>query len=279
MAFGRIVELDVGVNNNLGIRISGLHFNFEIERSVEQESNYGRFNIYNAKKETREKALIKDNNIVLRAGYRDENNLGMIFFGLIQQSTSKYDDTNYITEVYATDFGNNQTNIKKTIVNFNYNAGTTIASILQNIATIMSVPIIGLNNVSGILLNNGFVFYGTLIQLIRQIQKKLLAYNVGFYFDLGEMVIYNIETPSEFDIVNISPQSGLIGEVEEIIDDEDDGVKRISFTSLLNPKLKPNTVVRVKSNKITGGFIVKKIIHRGGIIGTEEFITEVEALA
>lgn len=279
MAFKREVLLDIGINNSLGIRVSSLHFNFEIERSVKAETNYGKFTIYNAKKETREKTLVKDNNIVLKAGYKDEDNLSLIFFGLIQESSTKFQNIEYVTELYATDFGNNQSNIKKQTVNFSFNSGVSYSSIISDLASIMGVPIIGQELLSSIILNNGFVFHGTIIQLVRQLQKKLLAYDIGFYFDLGEMIIYSLSiTPSQFGIVNLSPQSGLIGEVEEILDDEDEGTKRIKFVSLINPKIKPNTVMRIKSEKFTGGVIVEKVMHKGGNIGIEEFITEGEAL-
>lgn len=279
MAFGRVLQLDIGNNNGIGLRVSGLNFTFEVERSVERENNYARINIYNAKKETRDKVLIRGNNISLKCGYRDENNLGLVFFGVIEQSTSRRENSEYITEIYATDFGSNQINIKKQITSFNFSPGITYSTVLQNLSSILNVPISGIENVSSIVLNNGLVFYGTIIQLVKLLQKKLNSYGVGLYFDLGEMVIYNLGTQSsKFGIVRISPKSGLIGEVEEIIDEEDKGKKRIVFRSLLNPKLKPNTIIQVKSTKVNGAFAIQKIIFNGGNTGEEDFIAEVEAL-
>lgn len=280
MAFQRITQLDIGLNNNTGVRISNLNFTFELERSVEAENNYMRLSIYNAKRETRDKILIKDNSVFLQAGYEDEKNLGLIGAGIIQQSTTKLENTDYVTEITVLDFGSNQINIKKQKADFNFTAGTSYSSIVQYLGNIMNVPVTGLQNISSLLLNNGIVFHGTIIQLIRKLQKKLRAYNVGLYFDLGEMVIWKTdEMPTQFGVINLSPQSGLLGEVEEIIDDEDDGLKRIKFLSLMNPKIKPQTVIRIKSKKLTGAFIVQKVTFRGGNISTDEFIVEVEALS
>ena len=52
MAFQRVTQLDIGLNNNTGVRISNLNFTFELERSVEAENNYMKLTIYNAKRET-----------------------------------------------------------------------------------------------------------------------------------------------------------------------------------------------------------------------------------
>jgi hypothetical protein len=286
MAFKRIIELDVGQNNNTGIRISALNITFETERSVDFESNFGKFQIFNAKKETRDKMLIRGNNIVLRCGYEDENNLAIVFFGFIVESNSKKEGTEWITEIVARDFGSNRNNIDIIKVSLSYNAKTILSTVVSDIANIMEVPVIGTENISNIFLNNGFVFVGSVRNALRKVNKIAGINRIGIYFDQSEMVIYRKGTAdTRFGVVSISPRSGLIGEVEEDNDDiEEKDVsqqqqvrKKIIFSSLLNPKLKPNSVVNIVSSKVTGAFIVEKVRHQGDNFGGD-FISQVEAI-
>ncbi len=286
MAFGRIIELDVGRNNNTGLRVSNLNISFETERSTNFEGNYGNFIIYNARKETRQKVLIKNNNLILRCGYKDEDNLAMVFFGIIIEASTRKEGANQITEVLTRDFGSNTNVVIKSKKSFQYSAGTLMSSVVVDMANLIAVPIIGQENIADIVLNNGFTFVGSITNALRKLNKIAGINNIGIYFDQGEMVIYKKrEQDTHFGVVNISPKSGLLGEVEEIIDDIEEKekneasktIKTVSFASLLNPKLKPNTVVNIKSEKVNGAFIVTKVRNVGDNMGGT-FVSEVEAI-
>ena len=285
MAFGRIIECDIGQNNNIGVRISALNMSFETDRSIDFESNIGKFNIYNAKQETRNKILVKGNNVFLRCGYKDENNLGLIFAGYIVESSSKREGVDWITELIVRDIGSNADNIIKSKRSLNYNPKTTVSTIINDIAGIISVPVIGLENIAGIQLNNGFVYTGSFTNALRKLNKIIGVNDYGIYFDQSEMVIYRKGTQdTRFGVVNISSKSGLIGEVEEITDElekksetEETQVKKIvKFSSLLNPKLKPNSVIRLDTIKVKGAFILERVKHAGDNFGGD-FVSQCEA--
>lgn len=274
MALDRVIQLDVGLNNNLGLRISALNIGFEIERSIDISSNTANFQIYNAKEQTRNEILKKGNNILLKAGYTDEDNLGLIFSGIITSSNSRKEASEWITEIQATDIGNNTENILKETISLSYIASTNLIQVVGDLSTTIGVPISGIEN-ANVILNNGFVYVGNVTGAIRKVQKTLLSNNKSLYFDLGEFVIYNIGIQnSKFGIVQITQNSGLVGEVEEINDDtgSTDEKKRISFTSLMNPKIKPNSVIILKTEKINGAFITEKCIFAGDNFGGDFFV-------
>lgn len=286
MAFKRIIQVDIGQNNNTGVRISNLNLSFETERSVDFESNFGNFKIYNAKKETRNKTLIKGNNLFLRCGYEDENNLALVFAGYIVESSSKLEGTEWVTDLVVRDIGNNVDNVIKAKKSLNYSSNTRMSVIVNDIANIIDVPIIGLNNISNVVLNNGFVFTGSYTNALKKLNKIAGINNVGIYFDQSELVIYLKGTQdTRFGVVTLSPRSGLLGEVEEITDELEprsetkEAVIRkiVRFTSLLNPKLKPNTVIKLDSNKVKGAFIIERVKNVGDNLGGD-FVTQGEAL-
>lgn len=278
MAFNRIVEVEIGNNIGTNLRLSNLDIAFEIERSFDLSSNTANFTIYNAKEETRQKILKPKNNIIFKAGYEDEGNTGTIFTGIITESTSKKQDTEWMTEIQATDFSSNTSNLLKETAELSYSKRTPLSQIVNDVRGLLNVPLAGLDNITTVL-NHNFVYSGDMRGLIKELEKVLLPINLGLYFDNSEMVIYVLgQQNSKFGTVRITPQSGLIGEIEEIKDDKkDDGKKRYSISTLLNPKIKPNVLVQVQSSKVNGLFIVEKVRFTGDNFGGD-FTCGIEAV-
>jgi hypothetical protein len=279
MAVGRAIELTVGQNNGLTLLISDLNISFDISRSYKLESNTATFTIYNAKKETRDNILKKDNNIVLKAGYDDEGT-GIIFSGIIFDVRSKKTATEWVTEIIANDFGANNRNLFKETINNAYKEGIPITMVINDIVGILGITVNGLENASQIIMNNAKVFSGLLKDVIKNIENILKVNGVGLYFDSNEMVIYNLgQKTSTFGVVSISPTSGLIGEIEEITDNsKDDKKRRYALTYLMNAKVKPNTLIQLKSANVNGLFIVEKIDVKGDNFGGSDYGMRIEVV-
>jgi len=272
MAFKRVIQMDVGQNNATGLRISSLNVGFTIERSITRADNTAIFQVYNAKEETRKKILARGNNIIFKAGYEDEGNLGLIFSGIITDSDTKKDGVTWVTEIQSMDIGNDLNSILKQIATVSYSAGVQLSAVTLDIIGLLGTPVAGIANLTGITLNNGFVYSGSISGLIRKLRKIFRANNIGLYFDLGEFVIYRLGfADSVFGVVNITPKSGLIGEVsianDETEDDDEKERQRIAFVSLMNPKIKPNTVINIQSEKVNGAYIVEKATYAGDNFG------------
>lgn len=278
MAWIRQINMTVGAGG-IGTLISDLNVSFQIERSIELSSNTAQFTIYNAKLETRQKILSTGNNIIFAAGYDDEKNIATIFIGTITKSVSKKQGVDWITEIEAMDISANRSGLIYNTVNLSYIAKTPLFTVVNDVASLLSVPVFGLENLTQTL-NNGFVYSGNVNNLIKRLNNILSTYQTKIYFDSSEMVIFKPGIPdSRFGIVKLTSNSGLIGDVADISDEnEQDGKKRIGFQCLLNPKIKPNSVIIVVSNSVQGSFIVEKVSFIGDNFGGD-FICEVEAVA
>jgi hypothetical protein len=270
MAFNRQIQLLIGQNKGLNLVISDLNISFDITRNYKSEDNTASFTIYNAKKETRDKIVQKDNNISLKAGYEDEG-IGTIFSGLVFEGSSKKQGTEWVTEIIASDYGANITNIFKQNVNFSYKEGIPITMVINDIIAILGITVSGLENASQIFMNNAKVFSGMLKNVIQNITNILKVNNVGLYFDNNEMVIYNLGLQdSKFGIVNISPNNGLLGSVEEITDNSSaTGKRQYALTSLINSKIRPNSLINLISENANGLFIVEQVNFIGDNFGGE----------
>ena len=273
MAFKREIQALVGINNSLAVDIASLNISFDIMRSFDIEDNSASLSIYNAKEDTRKKVLTKGNDIILKAGYEDEGGAGQIFAGIITESTSRKNGTEWVSEIVATDFASNSENLLKETVSLSYASKSPISSVINDLIGIMGVPISGLQNASSVILNNGFVFSGYIKDAIREVEAILKANDIGVYFDNSEMVIYRLGIQdSSFGIVRVTENSGLVGEVEDITDDSyEDGKKRLAFTSLLNWKIKPNALVNLSTQKTSGTFIVERVNFVGDNMGGDFF--------
>ncbi len=281
MAFKRKVEMTVGeniVDGGTGLDISNLDIIFNITRTLTLSSNSASFDIYNAKQETRDDILKKGNVVIFKAGYEDEDNVGTIFIGSIIESKTRKDNTDFVTELECLDFASNKEGLKFETISLSYAAGTQTTTLIDDIVNILNIAIAGQDNVTSTL-NNGFVFAGTRGKLLKRLKKILFAEDLGLYFDSSEMVIYKLgEADSTFGIVRVTPNSGLIGTIEDITDEDDeDDKKRVKFKSLLNAKIKPNTVINAEADINSGTYIVEKVTFVGDNIDGD-FFAEVEAV-
>jgi hypothetical protein len=288
MAFGRVIELTIG-EGSVGTLISDLDIEFDLTRTNTKAYNAARFTIYNAKQQTRNEILSEGKNVVLKAGYADEGNLGIIFTGTITESISKKRGPDYVTTIMAMDIAANRQQLTYSTVSLSYTNNTLLSTILLDISGQIGIPIAGTENVT-IVMNNGFTFAGTLTNLIKRIEKILKADGLIFFFDNNEMVIFRPGTQdNRFGSALITPTSGLIGEIQVMNDasqqnptatDGDqsapDEKKRIKFQCMINPKLRPNSVVILKSSALNGVFLIDKIRFFGGI-KSSNFRCDIEA--
>ena len=279
MAFKRVIQVDITTQTGSAFRISALDLSFNIERNTDVQNNTASFTIYNVKDDTIRNILTSGNGIIVRAGYEDENNLGIIFSGIISGINAKWEGVDRIVELEATDIGTDLNNILKTKISLSYKANAQLATVINDLSGIMSVPITGIQNISGIVLNNGFVYAGSIRGAIKKIQNIAYVNDVGVYFDLGEFVLYRLYSQdSTFGIVRVTESSGLIGNIEDITDDkEKDPRARVAFSSLMNPKIKPNTVINIATEKKNGTYIVEKCTFQGGT-RSDEFYVRVECV-
>lgn len=282
MAFKRIIDIDVG-DEFLMTKISNLFVDFDIIRSTSLTENIAKISIYNTNTETREKILQKNKTIIVNGGYFDENT-GMIFVGVINQVQIRKENTNIITEIIATDILNNNPKREENNIHLSYMPKTSLAKIIQDIGIILDFPTNGLQNVTQFM-NKSFVYSGSINGLFEKLQNILFIYNLSLYFDSSELVIYrNDSKDSTFGIVNINKNSGLIS-VKNLINSKDSLVlgessnnKKISITSLFNFKIRPRTLIDLKSYEETGLFSVNKVRFKGNNYGGD-FFTETEAIA
>lgn len=278
MAFGRKILMNVGVAG-VGVTLSALDVEFNIEKSITENPNNAEFKIYNVAPLTRNRFLIRGASVLFNAGYDDEG-IGLIFAGTVNESTTQIEGNDWITTLFCSDFANSKTPFRTTVVNLSFIAGLPLSTVISTIGGLMGgIPIKGLENISTVTLKSNWTFTGTITGALIKIKKQLRSNGFGFYFNNGEMFIYNKSIPTIVNVVLVSASGGLIGSVRNITDETKSATKkRVAFTSLLNADLRLGSTIVLNSENAKGSFYIQKAIFRGNNFGGD-FLTEVEASA
>ncbi len=275
MAWNRVVELTVGADGS-GLDMSGLHVDFRVERSIAVSQQRAEFTVYNASEETRKEVLRIGSNLIFRAGYEDEG-MGTLFIGSIVDAQSEKRDRDWRTTIHAAALRGRDTALSRTNVSLSYAPGTELATVIRDVATALGLAVFG-EAQARIALSNGFVFAGGARRALSYAEEILANNGGGLYIDNGEIVIYRDgdRQSGQFGSTLLDYDSGLLS-VEDITEVED-ARRRVRFRSVLIPKLQPNGLITVRTDRVRGTFLVERIAFLGSNYG-ERFIAEGEAAA
>ncbi len=269
MAFKRVIELSVG-ESGTGLLISDLDIEFNIERSITFSENTAEFTIYNAKESTRKEVLKEGNNIIFKSGYEDEG-ISTLFIGNITEAKSIQEGADWISTISASSIRSSRSPLENTYVTISYAPDALLNRPLRDIATALGLVLIGEDNAL-INLDNGFTFVGSARAALNYCKEILRVNGVELYIDNTEIVVYNVDNrDSRFSPIYLDYESGLL-RVNDITEYKTQTAKiprRISFESLIIPKMQPNGLININTDKINGLFLIEKLTFEGDNFGGE----------
>jgi len=275
MAWDRVIELSVG-EQGTGLLMSDLNIDFSIEKTMSPSENTGKFIIYNAKNSTVQDILKKGNNVIFKAGYKDES-ISTIFTGSIIQSIHSKQGVDTKCEIIAVG-KSSKIELKRSNISISYGPNTLLSKPVRNIAALLGVVIHGEQNAQ-IRLPNGWVYAGSVNGAMRYINEILNTNDCSMYVDNDEIVIYKNGQPSRFNIVYLTYTGGLIfvkDITEAEIKDEKGGKKRkpkkkvkkrVGFETIMISQLQPNAPVVFDTPNLKGNFIIEKLKFEGNNYG------------
>ena len=124
--YGRKYELQIG-SDSQSVVINNLQISFFVDKTITDEPNKSKIEIYNLNLENRNKLINKEfKKVVLFAGY-DEPRL--IFAGEINNAYTTRKDLDYITTLEC---GDGQTDYAKTKIYTTLKAGTKESDVVKN---------------------------------------------------------------------------------------------------------------------------------------------------
>ena len=282
--FGRRFRLLVSNDNGVALDVSKLRCSFNIQKTMQMQANYSTVTIYNLSAKTENTIINEGNKVILEAGYEGEQ-YGKIYEGtVIQPIRDKQDGVNYLLTLNCLD-GDGFLN--GGVVNFSLSKGQTHRDVTNSLTSKASFPT-SLNNISQSLGNTslirGKVCFGLSKDYLRQIA---ISNNASLYIEDGKVNIIQASDLPNDEIIELSPMSGLIGVPAQT-------EYGVSFTCLLNPKIKINSLVHIDNSYIhdmqaqigqvirsldsSGIYRIIKVVHNGDSWG-DNWFTQCETIS
>ena len=253
--YGRRYELQIG-SDSQSVVINNLQISFFVDKTITDEPNKSKIEIYNLNLENRNKLINKEfKKVVLFAGY-DEPRL--VFAGEINNAYTTRKDLDYITTLEC---GDGQTDYAKTKIYTTLKAGTKESDVVKNCLDKMKKTNKGAIDLpKEKTYQRAKILCGKPREFLKVIAKNN---NANWHILDGNLnILPKDKVLSNTDGFVLSLDTGMIGSPEI----SDDGLK---VSCLLNPKLNIGGLVRVKSilSEYDGDYKIIKLSHSGDFLG------------
>jgi len=277
--FNRSASVEITTETNFILKLTGLRFVFNVDKTENKDPNTGKVSIYNLSQDTRN--IIKDvgRNLTIFAGYTDENGEELLFTGDITNITHNINRPDVITEIEASD---GKESVDKAKISLSQNEKTSGRNVLEKVLAEFDIG----NNLNQITFPNkiyqsGFAFAGLAKDALTKVTKFL---NLSWSVQNNEINVVTFDGNNQTGIILLTSESGLIGSPERLSgksrkakDKSKQDKPGWKFTSLLFPSINPLGRIAVRSVEIkdTTEFVVYSISHSGDT-HTKEWTSSIE---
>lgn len=238
--YGRRYRCFVDLGNGRAFDVSNLRCVFEIKKSVQFIQNASTISIYNLNPDDENKIIKNGQRIVLEAGYQGEQYGKILDAQVIQPIRSKENQVDYKLTLVSRDCERYAT---YGLVGVSLVAQQSMRDAISALSERSTVKIeTGLISDARINYPRGKVMFGKSTQYMEQIAKSM---NATYYNEDGMANIVNAKDFAKGEIVDLSPETGLIGSPEQ----SDYGIQ---CECLLNPRIKLNSLIHVDNRKVIG---------------------------
>lgn len=267
-------------SDNAGVTelvISGERIRFNIVKTDETISNKAKIQIYNLNINSR--AFLENTKMTIQlfVGYKGLENdeiLNVIFQGDITKTQSEKKGVDLVTTIEASDA---LTVLDSIIFQASYKAGNPYKKIIKDVIKKIGVPYSesSIDRLSNAKNNNGVTYSDKASDILTQLLKNE-GYNWSIQTGTLEIkrsiVDANTIQVETIDIVIVSKETGMLG----IPIKTNNG---IMCSSLINPKIRPNTIINIisESLNINENFKVKNGNYKGDT-HKEEWLMKMECL-
>lgn len=241
--YGRRYRVLVSTLSGTVMDVSQLRCTFSINKTVLSQPNFSQVTIYNLAPGTENTLIQGGQKLYVEAGYEGQQYANIFTGDIIQPIRDKEDGVTYRLSLYSLD---GDQFLNQSIVNFSMAKTSSLLTqrqIVNNLASQATIPTQVGDIASGLdatTLSRGKSFFGMTRDYMRQIAQ---TNNITFYVEDGLIHIVDANGSATDNAIDISPTSGLIGTPVQ----NDQG---ISFKCLLNPYIKPRSLVYIDNSLI-----------------------------
>lgn len=265
--FLRTYVLKCGPQGKKGFEVGNLkdameivpHISFSVEKSDTESPNTSKIQIWNLSDSSIKVLDKKDCVVELKAGYN--MNMATLVIGDVTSVVTTADNANRVTEIETAD---GRVAMRDTRIKISYNGKVNSKDIYNYVAGQMGCSVVFAKGLEFKKFPNGYSYTGKAKNLL----KKMARCNrQSWSMQDGVLQITKKGVPVSTRGYILSPETGLIGIPKRItIGDNTDTKKaqtgwEVEF--LLNGAVVVNSTVKIKSETVSGYFLVKKITYDG----------------
>lgn len=277
--YGRIARLQIsstvpaiGASVTSWIEVTGLRVSFTVKRTLKPDANSASVEVFNLSATSRAGIKRKGVRVILEAGYADVG-LETVITGDCRLASHEQSGTEWVTRFELLDGGRV---LRYGRASTSYAPGTPVSKAVGDLAGKLGISggqlAKQLPSLSAKTLN-GIVTHGSVPETL---DKLLKPQGYSWSIQDGRLQVLKGSDHTEL-IPLISTDSGLIGSPKLLTPDKNEGRSLLSFTSLLNARIRPGCLVAVQSKQFSGQFRVETVTHKGDTHGTD-WTSEVEAI-
>lgn len=224
-----------------GLDLSDMHITFDVNRSLTLDGATGIVQIFNLNIETENKIIQNCNRVTIEAGY--EGRFGLIFDGdVIQVIRGIENGTDYYIRLVTMTC---ERFVNSGVIDYTIARGQTMRDAIGTICA-MSTNSVGVGSISSAVSKSktyirGKVVFGKAESYLDQIASST---NTEFYIDNGQVNLTSVSDLTADEVIYLDSKSGLIGTPEQ-----SDGYY-VNFTSLINPAITLNSLVKIPNEQI-----------------------------
>lgn len=276
----RKVILDIVPERGEGKKIEDLRIRFRCEKTNESTPNDGKIEIFNLADNTRSMLEGKNTRVKLQIGYLGvpqrssaglnvtgtTGNVELVFIGNVTKAVHKIEGgekPDIITTLEVADGGNKFRNAR---LDKGYPPNTTLQRVYDDLITELGL---GKGSVKGIpdkTYANGLALSGLVRDHLNTLSR---ANKLEWSIQDETLQIIPQQEGATSTTIELDPDSGLIGSPSKT-------AKGVEFNSLIQPKIRPGTMIKLTSKLVSGIFKVRKVVHEGDS-HQGEFLSKCEA--
>lgn len=259
-----LLGVDVAFNddNSKGLDVSGLDFEFTVEKTLKPEPNTCEILVYNLSESSR-KSMSGGHKLTvkLEAGYLGGTSL--LYLGEVRAAWTEKKGPDFITHIES---GDGEKEIAKNRIQVSRGAKVPIATAVQLIVEALGLGVGNVPQLTTTLLSKGIVTInsaalsgpaaGRLTDFCRSAQLEWSIQN-------GAIQILDIGKTISTQALEISSDTGMIDSPTA----DSDGI--LSFQTLIIPGLQPGVLVNMNSIFFKGGYRVERVKWQGQTFGND----------
>ena len=260
------------------LKLEGFRVAFSVKKSTESNANSADCSVWGLNESSR--STIEDRKkppFIIDAGYQDLR--GIIFSGEAVRPSSTLEPDGWVTRIHAADGHSNQ----RAILNTTLGKGTSVGDVVQTIADKMGVASKNAvdraksGDFDGAVgqFSQGITLTGSAKSNMDQLAQSL---GVEWSIQDGELVVLKPLEVRAGEAVVLSPETGLLGSPQLVLDEKRPGKRIVRLRSLLNPRLAPGVRVSVRARAVQGVYKASIVTHAGDTFSPNAWVSQVEAV-